>query len=251
MLAPEFNEFAGIGIGQRVGAFLKIEDIAGPCRQVEGRSAAADQRGSRYVGYDPAGVEPPDRARDIAVDSAFGRQDDVQHLALGRIFGAVKVAGSDFDADHPAGGNVAQHVGQRFRLGAWPRAVDHDIASCAREAARRDIAEVERKARNQSGNVERGLRRRWSEECRIIDSCLGPLAEPAGGASPCWARAGEAERGRKCEQAQLRQTAYASITPPGSDWPRANRARSLDEAAFDQSTNGSMSRRNGEAFIRE
>ncbi len=249
VLAPEFYEFASVRIGQRVGAFLKVEDIAAAGRKIEAGVPPANQYRSRKVGHDSAGIKAPDRARDIPIHSAFARQDYVEHLALGRIFGAVKIACSDFDADHSTGRYVAQHVGQRLCLGAWPSAVDHHISGRSCEAAGRHVAKVEGKPWNESCDVQRRLRRRRSEECCVIDRRLAALGRPGWWNVTLLREGGGCERGRQGKQAQLRKAATHSLSPFLSTrpWPiesmKRSAVRSIDERLdqpFNRANPGSM-----------
>ena len=136
----------------------------------------ADQRRDRAVGDDLAGVEPARRDGDVAVDPAGGGQDDVEHLALARIFGAVEVARADLDRESRGWPGIRARVVSSvsaLELGRAPLMTTLPAAPAKPRVS--VIAEIEREAGHLPGDVERGARRILGEEGRFIDGGAGGL----------------------------------------------------------------------------
>ena len=167
-LATEFDQFARRRVGQRVGALVERVVALGAGRQAETAVAALEQGRARKIGDDEPGVAASRAGGHAAVEARIGREDDVEHLALARIFGAVEIARPQFDADDPAGRDARQDCLKRFRLGARPGAVEHDIARRPGKAANVIIALLQREARHAARDVERAARREGGEESGIV-----------------------------------------------------------------------------------
>ncbi len=122
-------------------------------------------------------------------------QDDVEHLALAGIVGAVEVARAELDPHHALRRDALQGRVERFRLGARPGAVDDDIARRPGEAAHVGAvlagAEVELEAGNVLDDVVARCAARIGRNKRRRRPSSGPLGAAAGGVAGAWASAGQ------------------------------------------------------------
>ena len=113
---------------------------------------------------------------DVAGDScAAFREDEVRHLGLTGVIGAVKIAWRDLHALDAACGNSGEIHVERLGLGARPLPVDNDVASDTGETsdvgvvvAGVDDPKIQREARNSLHHVERRARRILREEGRVV-----------------------------------------------------------------------------------
>src|SRR5205085_998189 len=159
-LVAELDKLPSREVRDAVEALLEIVGSPEVARQAERRGTSADED-RRACGGDNFAEPVVDGADGrIAGDAAVCRQEQVRDLGLAGIVRAIEVARTDLDLLHAARGYSGEQCLQSFRLRAWTRSVEDDVAGGSGEAADVDsrsrlaAAEVEGEAGDALNDVE-------------------------------------------------------------------------------------------------